>query len=103
MGVQGAGKAGALMLASSGYRLVLLGLGGGLVGMFDSQLPFKEAKPFEATLWTRPLLILGMGVVAYWQFSRMRWAAVIEHGTAACVARQPCNMHAPEYDAGSAH
>ena len=65
------------MLASSGYRLVLLGLGGGVVGMFESQLPFREAKPFEATLWTRPLLILGMGVVAYWQFSRMRSAPLV--------------------------
>ena len=63
---------GASILAAARRRLVVLGLGGNLVAMFEARLPSAAAPAAPGEAWFRPALALAALAVGYYQFMRMR-------------------------------
>ena len=59
-------------LTSAQGSLVAVSLGEGVVGLFESKLPFKETDRFPMHAMSRPLLILGMLSVGGWQYLRTK-------------------------------
>ena len=59
-------------VAAAQGSLVAVSLGDGVVGLFESKLPFKEADPFPVYAMSRPLAILAMLLVGGWQFVRTK-------------------------------
>jgi len=47
-------------------------LGEGVVGLFESKLPFKEIDKYPLHAMSRPLLIIGMLGVGGWQYVRTK-------------------------------
>ena len=52
--------------------LVAVSLGDGVVGLFESKLPFQEAAIFPLHAMSRPLAIVAMLVVGGWQYVRTK-------------------------------
>ena len=63
---------GAPVLAAARRRLVVLGLGGRYVAMFEARLPSAAAPAAPGEAWFRPALALAALAVGYYQFMRMR-------------------------------
>ena len=61
-------------MAAARRRLVVLGLGGPLVAMFEAQLPNPTAPASPAEAWFRPVLALAALAIGYHQFMRVRCA-----------------------------
>ena len=61
-------------LTSAQGALVAVSLGQGVVGLFESKLPFKETDKYPLHTISRPLLIIGMLLVGGWQYVRTRLA-----------------------------
>ena len=59
-------------LTSAQGTLVAVSLAGGIVGLFESKLPFREVDKYPLHTTSRPLLILGMLVVGGWQYVRTK-------------------------------
>ena len=59
-------------LAAAQGSLVAVSLGDGIVGLFESKMPFKEPDLFPLHAMSRPLAILAMLVVGGWQFVRTK-------------------------------
>ncbi|XP_057526455.1 uncharacterized membrane protein At1g75140 [Amaranthus tricolor] len=55
------------LIASDREKLVILGLGGGYVGMYRSQLPIFRAES-NTVLWTSPVLFFILFLFGAWQF-----------------------------------
>lgn len=60
------------ILATSLYKLILLGQGGNAVGILRSELPFRQPVKVQGINWKRPIFILTVAAVGYWQFLRIR-------------------------------
>ncbi len=60
-------------LTAAQGALVAVSLGEGVVGLFESKLPFKEVDKYPMHAMSRPLLIIGMLLVGGWQYVRTRW------------------------------
>ncbi|KAK9794686.1 hypothetical protein WJX73_010726 [Symbiochloris irregularis] len=61
------------VLATSTHKLVVVDLGRGRAAFFESLLPVREkAAPRQLEYWMRPLFIVVVVGVAYWQFTRAR-------------------------------
>ena len=63
---------GAPVLAAARRRLVVLGLGGRFVAMFEARLPSAAMPAAPGEAWFRPALALAALAVGYYQFMRMR-------------------------------
>lgn len=59
-------------LTSAQGALVAVSLAGGIVGVFESKLPFREIDKYPLHTMSRPLLILGMLLVGGWQYVRTK-------------------------------
>lgn len=59
-------------LTAAQGALVAVSLGDGVVGLFESKLPFKESDKYPLHAMSRPLLILGMLLVGGWQYVRTK-------------------------------
>lgn len=57
-------------VAAAQGPLVAVSLGDGVVGLFESQMPFKEPDLLPLHALSRPLAVLAMIVVGGWQFVR---------------------------------
>lgn len=51
---------------------VAVSLGQGVVGLFETKLPFREASKLPLNAMSRPLLIVAMLVVGGWQYTRSK-------------------------------
>lgn len=79
------------ILAAARRRLVVLGLGGPLVAMFEAQLPNPTAPASPAEAWFRPVLALAALAIGFHQFMRVRCAP--HHGLAQLkVCRISCRL-----------
>lgn len=65
-------SAGAPVLAAGRRRLVVLGLGGRFVAIFEARLPSAAVAAAPGEAWFRPALALAALAVGYYQFMRMR-------------------------------
>ncbi len=70
----GGGGDGAPVLAAARQRLVVLGLGGPLVALFDARLPSAAAPRPPGETWFRPALAVAALALGYYQFARVRCA-----------------------------
>lgn len=59
-------------VAAAQGPLVAVSLGDGVVGLFESKMPFKEPDLLPLHAMSRPLAILAMIVVGGWQFVRTK-------------------------------
>ncbi|DBA70996.1 TPA: hypothetical protein ACH3X2_011432 [Trebouxia sp. C0005] len=59
-------------LTAAQGSLVAVSLGEGVVGLFESKLPFKESDRYPLHAMSRPLLIIGMLGVGGWQYVRTK-------------------------------
>ena len=59
-------------LTTAQGSLVAVSLGEGVVGLFESKLPFKEIDKYPLHAMSRPLLIIGMLGVGGWQYVRTK-------------------------------
>ena len=59
-------------LTSASGPLVVVSLGEGVVGLFESKLPFTAIDRYPMHAMSRPLLIIGMLLVGGWQYVRTR-------------------------------
>ena len=53
-------------------RFVAVGLPGGIVATYESELPVFRPERVDAKLWSQPLFVAAMGIIALWQFYRQR-------------------------------
>lgn len=61
-----------LPVAAAQGPLVAVSLGDGVVGLFESKMPFKEPDLLPLHTMSRPLAVLAMIVVGGWQFVRTK-------------------------------
>lgn len=59
-------------MAAAHGALVAVSLGDGVVGLFESKMPFKEPDLLPLHAMSRPLAILAMLLVGGWQYVRMK-------------------------------
>ena len=59
-------------VAAAQGLLVAVSLGDGVVGLFESKMPFKEPDLLPLHALSRPLAVLAMIVVGGWQFVRTK-------------------------------
>lgn len=59
-------------LAAAQGALLAVSLGQGAVGLFESQLPFREVNKYPLHAMSRPFLILGVLFVGGWQYVRTK-------------------------------
>lgn len=59
-------------VAAAQGPLVAVSLGDGIVGLFESKMPFKEPDLLPLHAMSRPLAVLAMIVVGGWQFVRTK-------------------------------
>ena len=62
--------------------LLAVSLGDGVVGLFESRMPFKEPDLLPLHAMSRPLAILAMLLVGGWQFVRTKWVCLCHYSTA---------------------
>lgn len=67
------------LIASDREKLVILGLGGGYVGMYRSNLPIFKGE-FNTMLWTSPVLFFILFLFGAWQFFAKKKEALISWG-----------------------
>lgn len=70
--LQGADREVLPPVAAAQGPLVAVSLGDGVVGLFESKMPFKEPDLLPLHAMSRPLAILAMIVVGGWQFVRTK-------------------------------
>jgi hypothetical protein len=66
------GASGTPVLATSPHKLLLLTLGGNVVAMYQSTLPFRQPLKFQQDTWKRPIFVIVMVAVACWKFAELR-------------------------------
>ncbi|KAM1012521.1 hypothetical protein ACFX13_043353 [Malus domestica] len=67
------------LIASDRERLLVLGLGGGYVGMYRSNLPEFKGE-FNTTLWTSPVFFFVLFLFGAWQFFAKKREALTSWG-----------------------
>ena len=67
------------LIACDREKLVILGLGGGYVGMYRSNLPIFKGE-FNTMLWTSPVLFFILFLFGAWQFFAKKKEALISWG-----------------------
>lgn len=59
------------VVAAAG-AFVAVSLGQGVVGLFESKMPFRESSKLPLHAMSRPLLVVAMLVVGGWQYTRSK-------------------------------